>query len=150
MNEAEDYYQATFDLDESKLPAGIEWSFDGQHKIEADGTKTANAFVAEKLKSLAPAKIWSDGHTYYYLDIEHTSGMISGTPKVNKAVIRNHVYQINITGIVGLGTPIYVQSEGDDPEIPEVVKPTDTETFLAAQINILSWKIVNNDVVLGQ
>ena len=58
---------------------------------------------------------------------------------------------------VGLGTPVYYpdgykpeDSTPDIPEIPDPVVPSDDETYLSAKINVLSWKIVNNDVTLGQ
>lgn len=49
---------------------------------------------------------WQDGRCYYYVDIEH----------LNKetAIIRNHVYQLNINSIAGMGTPVYDPDKGTD------------------------------------
>ena len=101
------------------------------------------------ITGVVPAKVWQDGATYYFTNIEHFNG--------KDAVIRNHHYVVNITGAVGLGTPVYYpdgykpeDSTPDIPEIPDPVVPSDDETYLSAKINVLSWKIVNNDVTLGQ
>jgi hypothetical protein len=51
---------------------------------------------------------------------------------------------VNISDITGYGTPVY---EGTtDFIVPE--KPVDVDTFVAAQINILSWRVVENDYEL--
>lgn len=90
----------------------------------------------ELLKELGSAKIWKDGYTYYYFDIKHL-----GT---KTGVVRNHIYDANITKLTGLGTPVYNPEEVIYPEKPK----DDEQTFIAAQINILSWRIVKSDVSL--
>lgn len=81
------------------------------------------------------ALVWKEGQTYYYYDIKHMENQIG--------VVRNHVYATNVTKIAGLGTPVY------NPDVviyPE--KPDPNDHFIAAQINILSWRIVPNDYEL--
>lgn len=73
---------------------------------------------------------WIDGATSYYLNIEHLGGLFG--------VVRNHIYDYEFTGVVGLGVP------GNDPENPE---PED-ETFLAAKVAILNWHVISNKFVL--
>ena len=89
------------------------------------------------LESVEPAQIWNGGRTYYYTDINHF-----GT---KKGMVRNHCYEVKITAINGFGTPVY------DPNViitPE--KPVDSKAVnLSAEINILSWHLVKNDVVLN-
>jgi len=87
------------------------------------------------LKDLSRAKIWNTGWTYYYADIQHIGTSVG--------VVRNHIYDINLTKIYGLGTPVY---DPDEVIIPE--KPQNEDTFVAAEINILSWRVVNSDVEL--
>ena len=145
-DEGADYYKATFTLD----PSGnaLQWSFDGTSALTDIPGATVAQQVAAKLQSLAPAKIWTNGHTYYFLNIEHLG---NGSSKRNYGVVRNHAYEIIVDGIVGLGTPVYVTETGTDfPEIPDPVIPDETETYLAAKINILSWALVSNNVILGQ
>lgn len=73
---------------------------------------------------------WIGGATSYYLNIEHLGGLYG--------VVRNHIYDYTVNGVVGLGVP------GNDPENPE---PED-ETFLAARVAILNWHVISNNVVL--
>ena len=88
------------------------------------------------LAAVEPALVYNDGMTYYYTNIEHL-----GTPgsTTEFGVVRNHVYRVNITKIVGYGTPVYNGTTGFlTPE-----KPEDVSTYVAAQINILSWRVVD-------
>lgn len=85
------------------------------------------------------ALVWKDGMTYYYYEIIHHGTGETAT----KGVVRNHIYDTKITKIAGLGTPVY------DPEkviYPE--KPDENDHYIAAEINILSWRIVSNDYEL--
>ncbi len=107
----------------------------------------AAAAANEKLQELGAIKYWNDGMTYYYTDIIH----YNTTP----GVVRNHIYDITISDVVGLGTPVY-DPEGNpdtDPTDSEEIIPEDPdneESYLAAQINILSWRIVEQNVSLGK
>lgn len=88
------------------------------------------------LASVEPALVYNDGMTYYYTNIEHL-----GTPgsTTEFGVVRNHVYRIRINDVVGYGTPVYDGTTGFlTPE-----KPEDVSTYVAAQINILSWRVVD-------
>lgn len=88
------------------------------------------------------ALIWNNGMTYYFTSIKHKIG----TEEARDGVVRNHYYKVNITGITGLGTPVFDPSINIVPE--EVV---DDNSYVAAQINVLSWAVVaQQDVVLGQ
>lgn len=104
----------------------------------SESAKTISASVANaQLKGLGSAKVWKDGYTYYYFDISHFGNKIG--------VVRNHIYDANITKLTGLGTPVYKPEEIIYPEKPD----DDNDTFIAAQINILSWRIVSSDVELN-
>ena len=83
---------------------------------------------------------WLDGQSYFFTNIEHF-----GDDNNNKyGIVRNHVYNINVTSIAGLGTP-YAGGIGDiTPE-----KPEDLTYELQAKINILKWKVVNQNVALN-
>jgi hypothetical protein len=91
--------------------------------------------VENVLKDLDKAAQWTDGKAYFYVDINHLENV--------PAVIRNHYYQLAITKIEGLGTPVY---EPEETIIPE--KMEDEEYFVAAQVQILKWKMVNQSVSL--
>ena len=98
----------------------------------------------EVLESLGGAKVWKEGYTYYYFDIQHLNGSSTDVNvKGKKGVVRNHIYAANIKTLTGLGTPVYDPGEVIYPEEPE-----DDDTFIAAEIRILSWRVVNQDIDL--
>lgn len=91
------------------------------------------------LKTVEPALLYNDGNTYYIVDIEHL-----GTAGAKFGVVRNHVYQIDINSIKGYGSPIYngLSFIVDQPEYPI----EDEGSYVAAKINVLSWKVVQQGV----
>lgn len=101
-----------------------------------DSNDELNTLLAE-----SPVQVRKDGMTYYYTPIRHLAQ--------NKAemgyygVVRNHSYRITINTMSGFGTPVYNPDEVIDPVIPK-----DTETYLAARINVLSWRVVPSSVDL--
>lgn len=107
---------------------------------DASGNEMGKDKVNEILKSLPGAKVWHDGLTYYYTDIEHFG---ADDTKGKYGVVRNHVYEISINSVVGLGTPVLDPTETIIPQ-----KPENVDTYIAAQINILSWRIVKQSVDL--
>ena len=102
----------------------------------------AVATLNTELAAVQPALVYNDGMTYYYTDIKHLGN--TGTT-AEYGVVRNHVYKVNITDIKGFGTPVY------DPTSDFIVpdKPEEIVTYVAAQINILSWRVVANDYQLN-
>lgn len=102
------------------------------YKGDVDATAELNDKLAGSL-----AEIRSEGRAYYYTDVKHL-----GTAK---GIVRNHFYQIDVNTIKGFGTPVY---DPDSKFVP--VTPEDTQTYLAARINVISWRIVKQTVDLGK
>lgn len=96
------------------------------------------ATVEEKLEGFATVKLWNGGKAYYYLPIAHL--VESGVD----AVVRNHVYQMNLNSVTGLGTPV---PNPDKVIIPEKVVG-DELSYIAASVYVLKWKLVENNVDL--
>lgn len=96
------------------------------------------ATVEEKLEGFATVKLWNGGKTYYYLPIAHLAE--SGAD----AVVRNHVYQMNLNSVAGLGTPV---PNDDKVIVPEKVEG-DELSYIAASVYVLKWKLVENNVDL--
>lgn len=92
--------------------------------------------VTAILNGVEPIMIWNEGMTYYYTTIKHLGG--------TEGIVRNHEYQITVTGVKGFGTPVYNPEEVIIPE-----EPSQDALNIAAEINILSWNIVSQDVQLG-
>lgn len=92
------------------------------------------------------AKFWN-GKSYYIVDIQHLGKQeMEGTTYLPAyyGTVRNHAYQITFSAVKGLGTPVYDALK----DIPEPIKPDDTESFIEAQINVLSWHLIQQDVTL--
>ncbi|WP_455963173.1 Mfa1 family fimbria major subunit [Bacteroides bouchesdurhonensis] len=98
----------------------------------------AAATINGKLKDkevVDRALVWNSGMTYYYYNIKHLNEEIG--------VVRNHIYETNVTKIAGLGTPVYDPTEKIYPE-----KPDPNDHYIAAEIKILSWRIVSSNYEL--
>ena len=110
---------------------------DGSGSFETtDSNDELNASLAQ-----SPVQVRKDGMTYYYTPIRHLAQ--NKTEMGYYGVVRNHSYRITINTISGFGTPVYNPDEIIVPVIPK-----DTETFLAARINVLSWRVVTSNVDL--
>lgn len=84
----------------------------------------------------------TDGDTYYYTPIKH----LGDAGKLGEyGIVRNHSYQVTIQNIQGFGTPVYNPDQEIDPMIP-----SDENTYLAASIKVLSWRVVSSNVDLDQ
>lgn len=103
-----------------------------------------NEEIDNALRGSQHAKIWNTGMTYYYADINHFgTDNIGGKLVPRRGVVRNHIYDMSINTIYGLGTPVW---NPDTEIIPE--KTEEEDTYIGAQINILSWRLVKNNVSL--
>lgn len=104
-----------------------------------DGLNTSLADVS------AGAVGYNGGLMYYNIPIEHlnNAGITNGViPEAKYGVVRNHRYVVTINKLENMGKGIY-----DETEV--IVPGEDVETyFVGANINILSWKIVNQGVDL--
>ena len=102
---------------------------------EVDKAKVLAAIEADK------AEIRKDGRAYYYVPIKHlenTGGI------AEYGIVRNHFYKITLTGITGFGTPVYDPNKVVDPAVP-----TYESTYLAARVQVLQWRVVNQNASLG-
>lgn len=113
------------------------------YKKESDGSfeTTDSNDELNALLAQSPVQVRKDGMTYYYTPIRHLAQ--NKTEMGYYGVVRNHSYRITINTMSGFGTPVYNPDEVIDPVIPK-----DTETYLAARINVLSWRVVPSSVDL--
>lgn len=96
-----------------------------------------NTSLSEKVDK---ALVWQSGMTYYYYEIKH---LHNDQNQLMTGVVRNHVYETTVTKILGLGTPVYDPTKTIYPE-----KPSKNDHYIAAEINILSWRLVQNSYEL--
>ena len=103
---------------------------------EVDKTKVLAAIEADK------AEIRMDGKAYYYVPIKH----LGGTGELAEyGIVRNHFYKITLSGIKGFGTPVYNPDQVVKPAVP-----TYEDTYLAARVQVLQWRVVNQSANLGK
>lgn len=86
------------------------------------------------------ADVRADGSTYYFIPISHLG---SNASIAQYGIVRNHVYKITVDDMQGFGTPVI----NKDAEIIPT-KPENEETYLAARIKVLSWRVVNQNADL--
>lgn len=104
--------------------------------VKGDEDATANEVNEFLLEKANRVWYWKDGKAYYFVNIEHF-----GDAPFNEGVVRNHIYQLNLKSLTGVGVAVF---NPDETIIPE--KPSDDLYYLAARINILKWKLVSQDV----
>lgn len=103
--------------------------------------------VVYNMLQATPAEVRTGGMAYYYTTIKHLGkkGQL-GEPKLGEyGIVRNHSYQISLNSIKGFGTPVY-----DPKKIIVPTVPSDDKTYLAAKINVLSWRVVPSTVDLDK
>ena len=105
-----------------------------------DGTteyEDVNGYIEDHMDN-THVLIWDGGKTYYYFTVRHLGAGTDETPGAGYyGVVRNHVYAATITGIPGIGTPVLDSGEKIYPE-----KPEREGNVLAAEIDILQWRVV--------
>lgn len=102
---------------------------------EVDKATVLAAIEADK------AEIRKDGRAYYYVPIKHLG---STDANAEYGIVRNHFYKITLAGIKGFGTPVYDPSKVVVPAVP-----TYQDTYLAARVQVLQWRVVNQNASLG-
>ena len=105
------------------------------------GTADSHPYVAQYYK---------DGKCYYFVNIDQTSvanerkatGASDAAAHTYDGVVRNHIYDLTLSSIKGIGTPVFDPDDIIIPERPDV----ENLYYLAAQINVLAWKVVSQTV----
>lgn len=101
---------------------------------------TANANTAFGASN---AVIYREGMTYYWTSVKHL-GAAGKTGEFG--MVRNHFYKVDVTKITGFGTAVYDPNNEFVPVTPD----DEPQTYLAARINVLSWRVVGQSVELGK
>lgn len=106
--------------------------------IDEDATAEANTSIGKE-----NATIYKNGMTYYWTSVKHLGAIDS---EAELGMVRNHFYKVDVTSIKGLGTAVYNPYNKFEPVNPD----DDPHTYLAARINVLSWRVVGQTVELGK
>lgn len=106
-----------------------------------DGVKVVNDYLKSDDAILYRARVYEDGRCYYFVNIDQSS-VAKAAAHSYDGVVRNHFYKLNLKSVAGIGTPVFDPDEIIIPEYPE-----DQDLyFIAADINVLDWRIVSQDV----
>lgn len=111
--------------------------YDADHNLVRDLTNANKELAIEANK----AQVRAEGRVYYYTPIRHLAS--EETKLGYYGVVRNHSYKVNLQKVSGFGTPVYDPTKVIDPTLPE-----EENIYLAARINVLSWRVVKSDVNL--
>lgn len=132
--------EGSLKLQDYQVVAKLKSSITELYRMSGGSPVAADMAVVKKDLQAVPVEIHNGGRTYYYTPIKHLGkkGSIA-----EYGIVRNHSYQISLNSIRGFGTPVY----DPDKEIDPVV-PSDDLTYLAARINVLSWRVVPSTVDL--
>ncbi|MDE6009735.1 MAG: Mfa1 family fimbria major subunit [Muribaculaceae bacterium] len=135
-------YEQALQLTDSEMEL-----YDSEGKVIANAAETLNAILLDKANR---CWYWNEGKAYYFVNIEHYGPLANVKPDdadedwaaedFREGVVRNHIYQVTLKSLSGIGVPVF---NPDLVIIPEKVK--DELWYLGADINILKWKIVKQD-----
>lgn len=106
---------------------------------EVPKAKVLAAIEADK------AEVRRDGRAYYYVPIKHLGSTDTNADAIAEyGIVRNHFYKITLSGITGFGTPVY-----DPAKVVVPAVPTYQDTYLAARVQVLQWRVVTQSASLG-
>lgn len=111
---------------------------DGSYYAKGGTTELSSDDIQPIIKNLPKIMYWNEGKCYYYETITHLPSLIN-----QPGVVRNHWYELSITGIIGLGTPVPGEDESVTP-----TRPTEEEWYLSTTINMLAWRKDAQDITL--
>ncbi|MBO7307743.1 MAG: Mfa1 fimbrilin C-terminal domain-containing protein [Alistipes sp.] len=115
-----------------------------------DNSNSTNPYTSQTddemntlLGGLEKALYYEDGYTLYYIDIAHLGNLGNNIPEAGDyGVVRNHIYNVVLNSFGGFGSPVYVPD--GNLEYPE--DPTDVKDYVSAEVRILSWRLVSQEV----
>ena len=127
-------------LQDYQVVAKLKSSITELYRLSGGDYVSANMADVKNELQAVPVEIHNGGRTYYYTPIKHLGkkGSIA-----EYGIVRNHSYQVELNSIKGFGTPVY-----DPTKVIVPVVPSDDLTYLAARINVLSWRVVPSKVDL--
>ena len=127
---------------------------DGNNNDAAVTTDSINEVLAA-FNANSDAIGYKDGLMYYSIPIEHlnntentigtsgTKAAVTNIAEGHYGVVRNHYYKITVTSCTKPGHGINIP---DEPIVPN--PDVEEDYYIGAQINILAWKTVSQQVTL--
>ena len=103
-------------------------------------SKVSATEANEKLAELGTFTAFAGGKTFFYTPIEHLNSNAEEDGHIG--IVRNHTYELTLNSISNLGNGVF------DPDEDIIITEKSKEFYVAATLNILSWKVVNQGVDL--
>ncbi len=107
-----------------------------------------NSHISRPINSNNKAIAKTDGAMFYSIPLTHLN--VGGKDQIVEGqygLVRNHTYELTVSKIKSLGDGVfspYKESGDSEPINPE--DPKDPTFYVASTVNILSWKVVNQNV----
>lgn len=125
--------------------AGITYFTGEDHDIALGDLDTYNEGLASTLTTTVGApEAFYEGAAYFAVPIEHFGGTQNTDDTGKYGIVRNHSYILTVNQISGLGEGIY------NPGSEIIPTPGKKRYYVAATLNVLSWKTVSQDVSFGE
>ena len=100
--------------------------------------------INESLGKIEKAVYYDASETLYAVDIKHLGNGVADAHKAGDyGVVRNHIYNVVLRSFGGFGSPVYEPGTGENFEYPE---DPSTGEYVSAEIRILSWRLVSQEV----
>lgn len=116
------------------------WYVNGAGSYVSKTTDEINASLA----NIEKAVYYDASETLYSVDIAHLAYANPGVQAGDYGVVRNHIYNVVLNSFGGFGSPVYVPGSGSGFEYPE--DPSTTGEYVSAEVRILSWRLVSQEV----
>lgn len=112
-------------------------SYKGE-KLSLAGVMNKTTYLDSDEDGSSDTDYYKDGMCYYQKPIEQITGTTVGNVSTWYGIVRNHYYSITLNSISGIGGPV---PDGD--EDLTIIPGEDQSFYIAATINILSWREVD-------
>lgn len=99
--------------------------------------------INESLGKIEKAVYYDASETLYAVDIAHLAYANPGVQVGDYGVVRNHIYNVVLRSFGGFGSPVYEPGAGENFEYPE---DPSTGEYVSAEVRILSWRLVSQEV----
>lgn len=115
--------------------------------VKGEGTESKTDATTEAIAALKGSIYtqnlmgYKNGACYYQIPIEHLS---SAAGNEFYGVVRNHSYVLTISDITGIGGAVY-----DPDKVLPPIPGKDKNYYMAAKLNVLAWKVVEQSAVLN-
>lgn len=124
--------------------------YDGKAQLKAtsgdfytakdENSKVNVAEANAKLENLGTFTAFAGGKTFFHTPIEHLNTNAEQDGHIG--IVRNHTYALTLNSITNLGNGVF------NPDEEIIITEKEKEFYVAATLNILSWKVVKQDVDL--